>query len=355
MKTFCYLHLLLLLLVSMPVYGQKNLLDMPPSSVDSLVKSEIRYFSPGKGGKNRVWDFSRKLCSKESSLVKFNRDSNDVVSVYEHGRIKYYHVGSDTLCIFASESPLSKRNYVVPKMLVRFPLEYRDSIGKNFMCEGMYCRSHPFREIGTTMMQVDAEGSIVLSENDTIKNVRRVHSIDSYSICMDNNISSLDTARSTQVIEERYEWYLPESLYPIFEDVISSTYYDMDAIATTRYAYCNLPDNLAGICVMSDNDDDDSNGEHDVFSDEDTQVLDIIHYHIETIAKAIQITYDLDAEATVTTIVANHMGMQCLSMQMVQSAGQGYTARIDCGGLSSGVYILYINVNGKVYSEKVIL
>ena len=34
MKTFCYLHLLLLLLVSMPVYGQKNLLDMPPSSVD---------------------------------------------------------------------------------------------------------------------------------------------------------------------------------------------------------------------------------------------------------------------------------------------------------------------------------
>ena len=32
MKTFCYLHLLLLLLVSIPVYG--NLLDMPPSSVD---------------------------------------------------------------------------------------------------------------------------------------------------------------------------------------------------------------------------------------------------------------------------------------------------------------------------------
>ena len=353
MKTFCYLHLLLLLLVSMPVYGQKNLFDMPPSSVDSLVKSEIRYFSPGKGGKNRVWDFSRKLCSKESSLVKFNRDSNDVVSVYEHGKIDYYHVSSDTLCIFSSESPLNKRDYVVPKMLVSFPLEYGDSIGKNFMCEGMYCRNHPFREIGTTMMQVDAEGSIVLAENDTISNVRRVHSIDSYNICMDNNIVSLDTAKTTLVIDERYEWYLPDTQYPIIENVTSTTYYDLNVIGTTRYAYCNMPEDKTALYIKSD-DEKNPNESDDSFDDVPSEP-DIIHYCIETYGGIINIRYDLDADATICAVVANHMGMAYSRKVWSQKAGLGYSAQIDCSGLNNGAYILYVNVNGKIYSKKIIL
>ena len=65
--------------------------------------------------------------------------------------------------------------------------------------------------------------------------------------------------------------------------------------------------------------------------------------------------YDLDEDATITTIVANHMGMLCVSRQWTQNAGQGYSTQIDCNGLLPGVYILYINVNGKVYSEKVTL
>ena len=64
---------------------------------------------------------------------------------------------------------------------------------------------------------------------------------------------------------------------------------------------------------------------------------------------------DLDQEAPIATIGANHMGFLFLSRQWTQEAGQGYTARLDCTGLRPGVYILYINVNGKVYSEKVTL
>ena len=49
------------------------------------------------------------------------------------------------------------------------------------------------------------------------------------------------------------------------------------------------------------------------------------------------------------------MGMLYDNRQWTQSAGQGYTAQIECYGLPTGMYILYINVNGKVYSEKVTL
>ena len=85
------------------------------------------------------------------------------------------------------------------------------------------------------------------------------------------------------------------------------------------------------------------------------QAADIIHYQIEVHGNVLQMTYGLDEDATIATIVANRMGMVCVSRQWTQEAGQGYSAQIDCSGLRPGIYILYINVNGKVYSEKVTL
>ena len=82
---------------------------------------------------------------------------------------------------------------------------------------------------------------------------------------------------------------------------------------------------------------------------------DIIHYNVDTRGGVVTITYDLDVDASIGTIVATHMGMVYSHREWTQKAGQGYSVQIDCNGLRSGMYILYINVNGKAYSEKVIL
>ena len=351
MKGFLFIPALALLLVPLSADGQVNLSEMRPASNDSLVKSSIRYFSPGKGGSNRVWDFSKKLGAKESVKVTFAKDSTEVVSVIEPGKISYYRTTPDTLILFSSESPLEKREYIIKKTSKVFPLEYGDSVIMPFRCEGTYCGDHPFREIGMTTIKVDADGSIVLAANDTVRNVKRVHTIDAYSICMDIDSVALDTAKLTQVIDERYEWFLPESQYPIIEDVTSTTYYNMDVIGTTKHAYCNLPEYQAAYYITPE--DENGTDEQEGFSDESQQIPDIIHYEIETLGNAINIAYDLDEEANITTIVASHTGMLCMSRQWTQVAGQGYSVQIDCNGLRPGVYILYINVNGKVYSEKV--
>ena len=353
MKSYFLITALALLSVMTPVRGQVNLSGMEPSSADSLVKSRIRYFSPGMGGRDRVWDFSGKLRSKGSSQVMFMKDSTGVLSFIEPGRIGYYLTTPDSLVLLGSESPLEKREYAVSKVVRKFPLAFGDSISKPFWCDGMYCGDHPFREAGTTAVKVDADGSIVLAENDTVRNVLRVHTIDSYSICMDIDSAALDTAKLTQVIEERYEWYLPNSQYPIVEDVTSTTFLDMDVIGCTRRAWCNLPeDQIAGYITP---DDEDETDEQDGFSEEDQPFPDIIHYEVETLGNVIHMSYDLDEDATITTIVANHMGTVFKSSQWTQAAGQGYSMQIDCNGLLPGIYILYINVNGKVYSEKVTL
>lgn len=94
--------------------------------------------------------------------------------VSEHGRIDYYRTTPDSLILIGSESPLEKRDYAVNKFSKLFPLEYGDSVTMPFRCEGIYCGDHPFREVGTTKVKVDAKGSIVLAENDTVRNVLRV-------------------------------------------------------------------------------------------------------------------------------------------------------------------------------------
>ena len=353
MKYFFFISALALLLAT-SVHGQVNLSGMTPESSDSLQKSRIRYFPPGRGGSDMVWDFSGKLGSKGSSQVMFMKDSTGVVSIFEPGKISYYSTTPDTLILFGSESSLEKREYAVRKVSKKFPLEYGDSLSDSFRCEGMYCGDHPFREVGTTTVKVDAFGAIVLAENDTVRNVRRVHTIDSYSICMDIDSAALDTARLTQVIDDRYEWYLPESQYPIFEDVTSTSYYNMEAIGTTKYACCNLPEDQAA-CYITPEEEENETDEQEGFSNEDPQIPDIIHYNVETEGKTIHLLYDLDEDATIATIVANHMGFMYMYRQWTQQAGQGYSMQIDCSGLHPGIYILYINVNGKIYSEKVTL
>lgn len=353
MKRMVFISALAWLFGIQPICAQVNLSDMDLASTDSLIKSRIRYFSPGKGGRDKVWDFSKKLGSKESLQVMFMKDSTGVISVTEPGRINHYRTTPDTLILIGSESPLDKREYVREKVSKLFPLEYGDSIIMPFRCEGMYCGDHPFREVGTTIVKVDANGSIMLSENEIIDNVRRVHTIDSYSICMDIDSAALDTAKLTQIIDERYEWYLPNSQYPIIEDVTSTTYFNMDVIGTTRYAYCNFPEDQAAFYVTPE--DEDTTDEQDNSFDADPQAPDVIHYSIETNGKVIQLTYDLDEDVSITTIVASHTGLLCMNKQWTQRAGRGYTQQIDCNGLRPGIYILYINVNGKVYSEKVTL
>lgn len=333
--------------------GKVNLSEMPPSSADSLQKNRIRYFSPGRGGRGRVWDFSRKLGSRESTKVMFLKDSTGKVSVIEPSKTSYYRTTPDTLILLGSESPLERRKYVMGKISRKYPLEYGDSISTRFRCEGMYCGDHPFCERGTATAKVDAVGSIVLAENDTVMDVLRVHTIEAYSVSMSLDHAALDTASLTQVIDEYYEWYLPWAQYPIIEDVTSTTYLNMDVIGTTKYAYCNLPEDEAAFYIT--NDDADETDEQDGFHDEECQTPDIIHYKVETKGQTVHITYDLDETATITTLVANHFGMLCKSRQWTQEAGQDHFVQIACNDLRPGIYILYINVNGKVYSEKVTL
>lgn len=343
----------MLLFGSAKVHSQVMLSDMECGATDSLQRISIHYFPPDRGGSNRVWDFSKKLSSKESSKLMFMKDSTGTISITEPGMIKYYMTEQDSLVLVGSESPLEKRQFVKKKITLKNPLEFGDSIKKEFRCEGMYCGIHSFREVGSTYLNVDAEGTAVFAGNDSVTNVRRIHTIDTYSVCMDRDSAALDTAKLTQVIDERYGWYFPGAEYPFLELSTSTTYLNMGITGTTRNAYCYLPEDKVSYYTTEEDDNETNQGESLVTNDNTDP--DIIHYKINTNDGIISITYDLDEAAAISLIVANHMGFSYIHRNLTQSAGQAYTMQVDCNGLRPGTYILYINVNGKVYSKKIAL
>ena len=79
----------------------------------------------------------------------------------------------------------------------------------------------------------------------------------------------------------------------------------------------------------------------------------MIHYTVEVHDKVITLRYDLIEDCSVKAIVANVAGIVYREKQLSGETGVSNECTIDCGGLRSGEYILYINANGQVYQQKV--
>ncbi len=80
MKTYLLQSFLLLFGIA-AAHGQVNLSGMPNESSDSLQKSKIRHFSPGKGGKDEVWSFSQRGWTNILSLHRMILIATDYAMV----------------------------------------------------------------------------------------------------------------------------------------------------------------------------------------------------------------------------------------------------------------------------------
>lgn len=318
---------------------------------DSLNKIPIDYFAPGEGGENKLWNISDYLDYSRKNLVYHYRDSAQYFHERDQKQIKYYQLHSDSLFLTSYESPLKKIIYSKPPLQVKYPLCYGDSTGSTFSGIGLYCGNHFYKEDGTVSVKADAFGSLILSEDDTIRNVLRLNSIKSYYMSMDMNAEALDTAKMKQIIEEHYEWYARGYRYPLIETIISTSYANMSPIGTTYQAYCYLPENQRTI--------NDSINKETLHSDSVTQFhqnqlsKDIFHYSIHVNNGTVILNYNLDDDAHIVTMISSSMGIIYRRKEWNKSLGNGYSSSIDCSRLRQGQYVLYINVNGKIYSEKV--
>lgn len=321
-------------------------------NADTVNYQSMEYSYQRDNGKDAVWDFSDIDGLDEEYPLSFVIDTLGNYMMEDDNGLSTYSLFSDLLKRTREENRLQRIVYHQPKLAMKYPLQYGDSLSLPFSGAGTYCGDHHIRVSGQVNIQADGLGTLILPRLDTLHNALRVYTLTSTSIAMDMDSISLDTARIRQEIAERYDWYVRGYRYPLYGTVLRTSYSGLTPVAKRQCAYSLQPD---GLLYASADVANDSILHNDSIS-RDKQARaekNIIHYTVDVYGSTVSLNYTLDEDASVTSLVSSVMGIIYRQNRRNSKAGEGGTIQFDCSGLRRGQYILYINVNGKVYNEKV--
>lgn len=336
---------LLLLGISLNMKSQCSQ-EMSSLTTGKYLLMPIKGLVVGESGKDCVWDFSDLKYSKSTQTLLCKVDSAGQIEISDDKQISYYAINGDTVWQMGKESPLEILEYTSPICCLKVPIEFCDSISHEFEGNGVYCGDHYLKEKGSYKVVVDGIGDIVFSDADTLRNLFRVYKQKAYAVAMDLDSPVIDSMHLKQVIEERYEWYVKDVPLPLYSTITTTKYVNLMPISTSYRSYCCMPKGFSNMQEYIQSKDS-------LDSLENVNVKDIIHYDIEKTISKLIVNFNLDSDAYVSMLLANNMGMIYDSKRSHLAKGTGYKFAFDINGLKSGVYVVYINVDGVVYSEKI--
>lgn len=320
-----------------------------PRIGDVIKKKQVEFFNSGNEGKDVVWDFSGLKSTGEKEQTEFLLDKDSVLCSVDSKMICRYYLTEDTLQLMGYENRLNKMVYTDPIILLTYPYAYGHNMTNVYDGTGMYCQRQVVKHRGTLIVEADAEGCIIDAEGDTLKNVVRVHSIRTSSLCMYAPTDTLfeDSSHIKQEIQETNQWYVRGYRYPMYETTSTAYYDNMEPVSCILSAYMYSPEE------QSNAEDMENDQILEDIEREKAMEQDIIHYNVSNTGTSIVLGYSLDADANVSTLVCNSRGMVYGRKNAHQAAGTDYQMAFDTTSLPKGDYVIYINVNGKVYNEKI--
>ena len=349
--------LMLALLTAMTAEGQTAITSANMMrSGDAVSMEMLPYADAGKGGSGQTWDFSWADAQEGTHGITYTGDS--IIAGLEDGIISRYHVCDGTLCLIEVETPLTTMRYDCPIPLLRFPMEVGDTLSSRFCGNGYYCDSQPTKDTGELFTIADGEGKLILTEEDTLYNVIRLHSIRSVAHSIAHDSVSMGAGTIKQTIEERYTWYARGFRYPVLSFLSRTNYSDMQPVSLHQAGFRFLPEQQRllpdSVNEAIANDDlaarQRQGCQQESWHSAATSVL--TGHHVTIHGKNVNVSYELNAPAHVILLVAGVSGiLHQWREQDCEDSGK-YDTSLDCTSLRQGQYILYINVNGQVTSNK---
>ena len=321
-----------------------------PRVGDNICRRQIQYFSPGNTGEEQVWDFRDLELMDESHKLTFFCDSDSLV-LYASSpwMMQKFRISGDTLQALGYETSLKFMTYNPSINLLVYPCAFGDHICQPYIGEGSYCEKYVLEATGTMESEIDATGTIYI-EDDTLYNVIRVHQIFSEGIRQHLPEDSVpDETNIKQRIEERYYWYARGYRYPVFETNSITIYNDLEPVSCQQTAFCTLPSDQS----LTEDSVNQQILMNDSLKNCNIERPTIIHYTISIDGNYVTVNYSLDADATINAIICDRMGVVYRRASASGNAGTSGILHIDTSGLRSGIYILYLNVNGQIFNEKI--
>lgn len=351
--TVSYNSLVLVVCMAIGVcsYGQTiSCAANAPRCGDVIKKKPLAFFYTSNRGQGILWDF-RNLATdgNEKDKTEYYFDEDTVLCSLDSRMVQKLQLLDDSLKLVGYETSLEKMDYTEPLVMVTYPFSYGSSIVNNYKGVGSYCQTLVMKSSGSQFVEADAEGRVVTVEGDTLNNVIRLHTIRTSSVGMYSMEDTLfsDTTFIKQEIKEINQWFVRGYRYPLYETT-STAYYDhMELVSTILSAYIYSMDEQ---CVLEDEVNEEIQKE---IEKENQAVKDIFHYEIFNDGSRLSIDYSIDVDASVNVLICNVRGMVYGRRSDHNIADSGYNMSFDISSMPKDKYILYLNVNGKVYNEKI--
>lgn len=318
-----------------------------------------------------LWDFSHMQSLEANSRQRYvitGDSAKQRTARIENGQRTYYNIKGDSLLIIGRESRLTKVMYDEPELFLRFPMQLGDSVEGYFHGRGTYCNRVALRNYGRYYTKVVEQGSMILPEGDTLRNVLLVHSEriegeqyhpdfhhDSLSIYTTDSVMTCLRTDSVLAITHIDRWYAPGFRYPVLErrqeyikdSTEDSTEQTSDiTLYNAPYLQKELEDEYNATLrdILANNPM--GNGEDYNDSNHDNESI-INNVTVTVSGKTVTISFDLTADTTIRALVCNVLGVVYRQEIQTGHAGEHCQMQVYCGGLSAGNYVLHLQVNGK--------
>ena len=309
--------------------GQLNVLHNQFRAGDLLFKQQVEYVDPGEAGAERLWNFSKlntvndeytleyALPPLEGDSVyimgdkRFNMNDvkeNELIVATEHNTMYYYHLKEDTLLQIGHENPSVILAYTSPMAILRFPLNYAQTVSSAYKSKGLYSGIVDIQTEGTVTVTADAYGKMILPSKDTLDLVLRVKTLQTIFDILDESNNTEETVNTGKQLEI-YRWYSKGYRYPIFETIRNLNLADSSVIFSTAFFFPPQdhfyldtdPENLAlldELWNMDKDNIDQPDAEHtDVVSLKDILTCKIFPNPVNSI---LNIEYELKQDAKVS-------------------------------------------------------
>lgn len=347
-----------------------------PRDNDIIHKQIVSYISPGEKGKDVFWDFSKLNLSDDEYVLTYKRNAEEALIGIEHNTMYMYDFRHDSLFLCGFENPTTRFVYKIPQLIWTSPFTYGKQITNYSYGEGIYCENYEFYKAEKSTLTMDAAGSILFQDGDTIRNVFRLHTRteiieDLFSKAKLANKSksfmALDSLfinypkDSTLLVMDSYRWYKVGYRYPIFEVIESSNHLKEKEISCYRTAfYYPMDEQFYALEIDPENEivrntlsyDDETNTDKEK-SDSEKPILNY-KYVIDHSTNELSVNYGLSTSSDVEILLFDPEGKQLWASPVVLRRGGQYTEQIPLNKISQPIVILRIKANNSVYGEKIV-